>query len=164
MTFKCLLKTIVKVVTPLLGGRLIGKYAVQNARKDYKDNAKPLLSPPGYIFPIVWSILYTTIGIAYAIISGKSNNAKVKTIYYAQLSLNYLWSILYFKFKLRFAALIESFILLTAVIMMTVKFFKVKRIAGIILIPYMLWSTFASYLTVGNWLLNKDNPRYTEQK
>ncbi|HCD2778166.1 TPA: tryptophan-rich sensory protein, partial [Staphylococcus aureus] len=64
----------------------------------------------------------------------------------------------------RFAALIESFILLTAVIMMTVKFFKVKRIAGIILIPYMLWSTFASYLTVGNWLLNKDNPRYTEQK
>ncbi|HCD4585133.1 TPA: tryptophan-rich sensory protein, partial [Staphylococcus aureus] len=63
-----------------------------------------------------------------------------------------------------FAALIESFILLTAVIMMTVKFFKVKRIAGIILIPYMLWSTFASYLTVGNWLLNKDNPRYTEQK
>ncbi|HCD7366705.1 TPA: tryptophan-rich sensory protein, partial [Staphylococcus aureus] len=43
-------------------------------------------------------------------------------------------------------------------------FFKVKRIAGIILIPYMLWSTFASYLTVGNWLLNKDNPRYTEQK
>ncbi len=50
------------ISAPLVGGRLIGKYAVQNARKDYSKNKKPPFSPPGYIFPIVWPILYLSMG------------------------------------------------------------------------------------------------------
>uniref|UniRef100_UPI0030F3708D TspO/MBR family protein n=1 Tax=Staphylococcus aureus TaxID=1280 RepID=UPI0030F3708D len=130
---------------------------------DYKKNIKPPFSPPGYIFPIVWPILYTTMGVAYAIVTNKSNNKNLKVIYYTQLGLNYLWSILYFKYKLRFSALIESFLLLGAVITTTVKIFNTKKIAGILLVPYMLWSGFATYLTVGNWLLNKENPSYSEK-
>nr|WP_257152096.1 TspO/MBR family protein [Mammaliicoccus sciuri] len=72
-------------------------------------------------------------------------------------------SILYFKYKLRFSALIESVVLLGAVVTTTVKFFNVKKVAGILLVPYMLWSAFATYLTAGNWYLNKDNPSYTEK-
>ncbi|WP_436867093.1 TspO/MBR family protein [Staphylococcus saprophyticus] len=156
-------KSIIKVKMPIIGGKFIGKFAVKNARRDYKKNIKPPFSPPGYIFPIVWPILYTTMGVAYAIVTNKSNNKNLKVIYYTQLGLNYLWSILYFKYKLRFSALIESFLLLGAVITTTVKIFNTKKIAGILLVPYMLWSGFATYLTVGNWLLNKENPSYSEK-
>ncbi|MCD8835079.1 tryptophan-rich sensory protein [Staphylococcus arlettae] len=156
-------KSIIKVKMPIIGGKFIGKFAVKNARRDYKKNIKLPFSPPGYVFPIVWPILYTTMGVAYAIVTNKSNNKNLKVIYYTQLGLNYLWSILYFKYKLRFSALIESFLLLGAVITTTVKIFNTKKIAGILLVPYMLWSGFATYLTVGNWLLNKENPSYSEK-
>lgn len=155
-----IIKTIIKVITPITGGKFIGKFAVKNARKDYKNNVKPPFSPPGYVFPIVWPILYTTMGVAYALVTNKSTSKALKGAYYSQLSLNYLWSILYFKYKLRFSALIESVVLLGAVVTTTVKFFNVKKVAGILLVPYMFWSAFATYLTAGNWYLNKDNPSY----
>ncbi|WP_204205711.1 TspO/MBR family protein [Mammaliicoccus sciuri] len=151
------------ISAPLVGGRLIGKYAVQNARKDYSKNKKPPFSPPGYIFPIVWPILYLSMGIAHSIITKERATKSTKTTYYSQLGLNYLWSILYFKYKLRGTALIESYVLLSAVILTTVQFYKVNKSAGLLLIPYVCWSAYASYLTTGNWTLNKDNPRYTEK-
>lgn len=154
---------VVKVTTPIIGGRLIGKFAVKNARKDYSKNVKPPFSPPGYIFPIVWPILYMSMGIAYALASHKTGKKRIKGTYYTQLGLNYGWSILYFKYKLRLSALIESAVLLGAVLMTTITFFNVKKLAGLILVPYTLWSAFATYLTAGNWLLNKDNPRYTDK-
>lgn len=156
-----IIKSIIKVVTPMLGGKFIGKFAVKNARKDYKKTVKPPFSPPGYVFPIVWPILYITMGVAYALVTNKSNSKTLKGTHYTQLSLNYLWSIIYFKYKLRFSALIESVVLLSAVVTTTIKFFNVKKVAGILLVPYVLWSAFATYLTAGNWFLNKDNPRYT---
>ncbi|UXU84009.1 tryptophan-rich sensory protein [Mammaliicoccus sciuri] len=151
------------ISAPLVGGRLIGKYAVQNARKDYSKNKKPPFSPPGYIFPIVWPILYLSMGIAHSIITKERAAKSTQTAYYSQLGLNYLWSILYFKYKLRGTALIESYVLLSAVILTTVQFYKVNKSAGLLLIPYVSWSAYASYLTTGNWALNKDNPRYTEK-
>ncbi|MFQ3844660.1 TspO/MBR family protein [Staphylococcus pseudoxylosus] len=155
------IKPVIKVITPILGGKFIGKFAVKNARKDYKNNVKPPFSPPGYAFPIVWPILYTTMGVAYMLVSHKADNKKLKGVYYTQLSLNYLWSILYFKYKLRFSALVESFVLLGAVTRTTMKFFNVKKITGLLLVPYLLWSAFATYLTAGNWWLNKDNEDYS---
>ncbi len=151
------------ISAPLVGGRLIGKYAVQNARKDYSKNKKPPFSPPGYIFPIVWPILYLSMGIAHSIITKERATKSAQTTYYSQLGLNYLWSILYFKYKLRGTALIESYVLLSAVILTTVQFYKVNKSAGLLLISYVCWSAYASYLTTGNWTLNKDNPRYTEK-
>lgn len=161
MTIFNTIKTVIKVATPIIGGKIIGKYAVQNARKDYKQNVKPPFSPPGYVFPIVWPILYTTMGVAYAIVTHKSTDKSLKSTYYTQLALNYAWSILYFKYKLRGSALIESFVLYSAVIHTTVNFYKTNRVAGVMLVPYVAWSGYATYLTTGNWLLNKDNPSYT---
>lgn len=74
-------KSIIKVKMPIIGGKFIGKFAVKNARRDYKKNIKPPFSPPGYVFPIVWPILYTTMGVAYAIVTNKSNNKNLKVIY-----------------------------------------------------------------------------------
>nr|WP_259337497.1 TspO/MBR family protein [Staphylococcus succinus] len=90
----------------------------------------------------------------------QNNSSHITSVHYTQLGLNYLWSLLYFKFKLRGLALIESYILLLSVIVMCMKFFKAHKLSGLIMIPYVLWSTFASYLTTGNWFLNKDNPDY----
>ncbi|MCG2076207.1 TspO/MBR family protein [Staphylococcus epidermidis] len=156
-----IIKTVIKVITPIIGGKFIGEVTVKNARKDYRNNIKPPFSPPGYIFPIVWPILYITMGVAYGIVTNQSNRRRLKVIYYTQLSLNYLWSILYFKYKLRLSALVESVVLLGTVIITTVKFFNIKKITGFLLVPYVIWSAFATYLNAGNWLLNKDNPNYT---
>lgn len=158
-----LIKNIARITVPFIGGNLIGKFAVKNARKDYRKNVKPPFSPPGYVFPIVWPILYTSMGIAYTIAKNTKNIKNTKSVtnsHYTQLGLNYLWSLLYFKCKLRGSALIESYVLLLAVIVMSINFYKTNKFSGLIMIPYIMWSTFASYLTTGNWILNKDNPDY----
>ncbi|MGU3343272.1 tryptophan-rich sensory protein [Staphylococcus succinus] len=156
-----IITNIFRITLPLIGGKLIGAYAVKNARADLRKTKKPPFSPPGYVFPIVWSILYTCMGIAYTLAKNTQNNTShITSAHYTQLGLNYLWSLLYFKFKLRGFALIESYMLLLSVIVMCMKFFKAHKLSGLIMIPYVLWSTFASYLTTGNWFLNKDNPDY----
>src|SRR5699024_1062640 len=155
-----IVKQVFEVGFPFVGGNLIGKYTSKNARQDYKRNKKPPFSPPGYIFPIVWPLLYLSMGIAYSLVSNNNANKSTKGMYSLQLGLNYLWSILYFKYKLRGTALIESFALFSAVIITTVKFYQVKKTAGLLLVPYVAWCAFASYLTTGNWVLNKDNPEY----
>lgn len=163
MDLKHIIKQVGRIAVPVVGGQLIGKFAVQNARSDYKDYNKPPLSPPGYVFPIVWSALYLSMGIAHNIVAQQKNSKDAEIPYYTQLGLNYLWSILYFKYKLRGAALIESFVLLVAVITTTVQFYNQRRVAGFLFIPYVCWSAFASYLATGNWLLNKDNPSYSNE-
>lgn len=80
--------------------------------------------------------------------------------HYTQLTLNYLWSILYFKKKVRGIALIESIMLFISVVANAVSMFKIHRVTGLLQIPYVLWSAFASYLKAGNYYLNKDNPNY----
>lgn len=80
--------------------------------------------------------------------------------HYTQLTLNYLWSILYFKKKVRGIALIESIMLFISVVANAVSMFKIHRVTGLLQIPYVLWSAFASYLNAGNYYANKDNPNY----
>ncbi|XVL40958.1 TspO/MBR family protein [Staphylococcus equorum] len=158
-----IIKNLARITVPFVGGKLIGKFAVKNARKDYKKNIKPPFSLPGYIFPKVWPVLYASMGIAYTIAKNTKYRKMTKNItisHYTQLGLNYLWSLLYFKYKLRGLALIESYVLLLAVIAMSINFYKTNKFSGIIMIPYIMWSVFASYLTTGNWILNKDNPDY----
>ena len=87
----------------------------------------------------------------------------VETIaHYVQLGLNFAWSLLYFKEKARRLALVDSFLLLGAVIVTTVIYLKKRPLAGFLMLPYVIWSAYASYLTTGNYVLNKDNPNYME--
>lgn len=93
-------KKLCRIALPLIGGQIIGKITVKNARRDYSKNVKPPLSPPGYVFPIVWPTLYLSMGIAHDIISQQKQHQAAQATYYLQLGLNYLWSLLYFKYKL----------------------------------------------------------------
>ena len=124
----------------------------------YQVINQPPLSPPGWIFPIVWTILYLLMGYAsYRILSSDTNNADTKralTYYGIQLVLNFLWPIIFFGLGWYWAAFV-LLLVLWAFIYLTMRLFGVlDDTAENLLIPYLLWGTFAGYLNLGVALLN----------
>ena len=147
--FKIYLKSI---LIPLLVGGIVG--FLISGSIDYNTLEKPPLSPPSILFPIMWTILYALMGVSYGIL--KSNNlidSNINSIYYLQLFVNALWSIFFFILKWRFFAFVWILLLLALVIIMTIKFYNKNKIAGLIQIPYILWTAFATYLNLGIFLL-----------
>ena len=142
------------IVIPIALGGLVGLIISQFM--DYNTLQKPPLSPPGFIFGIVWSILYLLMGIAYGILvyKGKSDS-EVSKIYWTQLIINLIFPILFFVFKIRLFSSIWIIILLILVISMVIKFYKKDKIIGYSQIPYLLWIMFATYLNIGVYILNK---------
>jgi len=118
---------------------------------DYKDLIQPPLAPKAILFPIVWTILYILMGISAYIIDEKNGSL---TLYYIQLFVNAMWSIIFFVFKLRFLAFIWIILLIVLVVIMIKNFLKINKTAGYLQIPYLLWLIFASYLNLGVYLLN----------
>lgn len=141
------------ILTPLIGGSIVG--LIINKSIDYNYLVNPPLSPPSYLFPIVWNILYLLIGISYYIYR-KNNNDNPLTIklYYIQLILNYLWSIIFFTLKLRTLAVIWIIVLAITVIYLMIRFYKEERTSFYLFIPYILWVLFATYLNIGIVVLN----------
>lgn len=141
------------ILTPLIGGSIVG--LIINKSIDYNYLINPPLSPPSYLFPIVWSILYLLIGTSYYIYR-KNNNDDSLTIklYYIQLILNYLWSIIFFTLKLRTLAVIWIIVLAITIIYLMIRFYKEERTSFYLLIPYILWVLFATYLNIGIVVLN----------
>ncbi|PTE71174.1 tryptophan-rich sensory protein [Staphylococcus devriesei] len=153
------------LLLPMIGGSIIGGLTANDTKNDYRQFKKPPFSPPGYIFPIVWPILYILMGVSFVLSIINSGKQRVVTVtHYLQLAFNYMWSLLYFKEKLRGVALVDSVVLLISVIINAITMFKAKGLAGLLQIPYILWSVYASYLNTGNWLLNKDNPEYFKKQ
>ena len=122
----------------------------------YSNLTKPPLAPPARIFPPVWSILYFSMLVALLLYLFKpAQNKKSGYIYFiAQLFLNLLWAPVFFYLKNMFLALIVI-ILLDIFVILTIKsFYKVSKISGLILIPYLIWILFATYLNIGYLVLN----------
>ncbi|MCR8969621.1 TspO/MBR family protein [Facklamia sp. 7083-14-GEN3] len=149
------------MAAPLVGGSIVGGLTAGNAKSDYENYKQPPLAPPKQTFGIVWPLLYTMMGVARGIIQDTKNNDAAVLAYRTQLGLNYLWSLLYFKFKFRGTALIESFGLFAAVLVTTIKFYQKKPKAGLLLLPYLIWCGFASYLNGGTLYLNRDRASYS---
>lgn len=123
---------------------------------DYNDLNRPPLSPPGFIFGIVWTVLYILMGVSYGIIASKDLVDKnINTIYYLQLFVNLLWPIAFFIFKWRLFAFIWLLLLIILVIKMIIDFYKKNKLSAYLQIPYLLWCIFAAYLNLGVYLLNK---------
>ena len=124
----------------------------------YNGLNQPPLAPPGIVFPIVWTILYALMGVsAYLIydsedISGERSEAL--GIYAAQLFVNFLWSIVFFRFEKTGAAAVVIILLAGLIWTMIVKFRKINPVAAYINIPYLLWVIFATYLNIGVVVLN----------
>lgn len=145
---------IKSILIPVLVGALVG--LITSSAMNYSMLNKPPLSPPGALFPIVWTILYILMGVSYGIL--KSNNQtdeEIDYIYYLQLVINALWSIIFFVFKWRLLAFLWIILLIVAVVQMIRKFYEKNNLAGLLQIPYLIWITFAAYLNFAIYLLNR---------
>ena len=144
---------IKSILVPLIIGGFVG--LIISGFMDYSSLEKPFLSPPGIVFPIVWTILYILMGISYAIL--KTNNLSdenTDSIYYLQLFFNALWPIIFFVLKWRLFAFIWIIILLILVALMIKIFYERNKLAGLLQIPYLVWLIFASYLNIATYILN----------
>lgn len=147
------IKKIFYLFLPLISGSIIG--IINSKFMDFETLIKPPLSPPGYIFPIIWSFIYLLMGISYLIF--KNNNfytEKEDTIYYSQLIVNLLWSIFFFILKWRLFTIFWTIFLLILVIYLIYLFFNKTKISAYLNIPYLIWIIFATYLTIGIYILN----------
>lgn len=122
---------------------------------DYNELIKPPLAPPGYVFGIVWSILYILMGISYSILEVNNYlDEKIKKVYYVQLFVNALWSIIFFVLKLRFVSIAWIILLIILIIQMIKLFYNKSKISAYLQIPYLIWVIFATYLNMGIYFLN----------
>jgi len=144
---------VIFIPIPLLLGTLIGKFG----RPDgwYKKLKKPPLNPPNYVFPIVWTILYLMIGISYFLALKKVNDIKYWILPILHLLLNFSYSPMFFYFnELLLSAILTTFILITGILVF-IQFYKLNIYSSFLLIPYLLWISFANYLSYSIYFLNK---------
>lgn len=124
----------------------------------YASLVKPAFSPPNYIFGPVWTILYFLMGIAaYLVWQKQTKNKKVKyalKLFFIQLALNALWSIIFFGLKNPSLAFAEIFVLWYLILQTTKAFYKISPLAGKLFIPYLAWVTFAAILNLSIATLN----------
>ncbi|HEX8563643.1 MAG TPA: TspO/MBR family protein [Flavobacterium sp.] len=152
---------ILVFVATCVGVGYISSSATQSSDDTwYPTLVKPSFNPPDYIFAPVWSTLYIMMGIAaglvWARIEHHRDEVRSALLFFAiQLGLNALWSVLFFGFKNPLLALIEIVILWLMIYETFVKFTKVDKIAGYLLIPYLMWVAFAAVLNASIWWLNK---------
>ena len=142
------------ILLPVLIGALVG--IITSGSMDYNMLQKPPLAPPGVVFPIVWTILYILMGVSYGILKvNNQTDEEIDWIYYIQLAINALWSIIFFNFKWRLFAFIWIILLAVAVISMIRKFYEKNKTSGLLQLPYILWVIFAAYLNFGFYILNR---------
>lgn len=119
---------------------------------------KPTFNPPSWVFFPVWTILYTLMGISlYLVWKQGIKEREVKTgvfLFGLQLGLNTLWSLLFFGLKSPYYAFLEILILWAAILLTIIQFWKISKSASLLLIPYILWVSFAALLNYQIWVLN----------
>lgn len=145
---------IISILIPLAVGPISA--LISGNMSSYTALNKPAFSPPGYIFPIVWTILYILMGISSYIVysSNSPNKAKALLIYGIQLFFNFCWSILFFGFNLYLLAFIWLIALIFIIIIMIREFYAVTPLAAYLQIPYLIWCIFAAYLNLFLFIMN----------
>ena len=145
---------IICIAIPLAVGSL-SAFVTRNNMETFSSINKPLLAPPGWLFPIVWTILYIFMGIASYLVltSGKPNYAAL-TVYGIQLVFNFCWSIIFFNLEQYLFAFIWLVALWLLISKTTSLFYQISKPAGYLILPYLMWVTFAGYLNFFIYLLN----------
>lgn len=150
---------IMNVGLPLLIGAIV-TWIIPNIKEVYEQLQKPVFAPPAYVFPIVWTILYILMGIAaYKIYILKYENIDTSPamfIYYIQLLLNFLWSIIFFGLRLYGLAFLELLVLMFFVILTIKRFYKRGgKYPSLLILPYLIWIIYAGVLNFFIWMLNE---------
>ena len=145
----------VSIVIPLAVG-IIASFITKDQMEAFSQLKQPPLSPPGWLFPIVWTVLYVLMGISSYIVYQKQNTllSDCQRLYILQLAANFIWTILFFNLKQYLFSLIWLVLLIFLVARMAICFVTVDRKAAALQIPYVLWICFAAYLNIAIYYLN----------
>lgn len=155
MTKKINFKALIISVLIPLGIGIIGTI-LGNTMEGYKQMNLPSFAPPGILFPIVWSILYILMGIsAYLVyMSDSKRKGDAFSVYALSLVLNCLWTLIFFRFRLFLLAFIWLIAILIAAVIYSYLFGRIRKAAGYLQIPYILWLIFAGVLSYSAYILN----------
>lgn len=127
--------------------------------KVFEELNKPPLSPPAWLFPVVWTVLYILMGISsYLIIVSEAEEKDIRkalTLYGYQLAVNFLWPTFFFNFRWYLFSLAWLVLLWVLVFLMIKAFYEIDKRAAWLNVPYLVWLTFAGYLNAGVWWLNR---------
>jgi len=146
------------IAVPLMIG-MLSALLTKNSMEVFALVEKPSLAPPAWLFPVVWTILYTLMGISsYLILTSDAEFKEITEairLYMYQLIVNFLWPTFFFNFEWYFFSFLWLFLLWILVILMIRRFYNISRIAALLNVPYLVWLTFAGYLNFGIWWLNR---------
>lgn len=148
--------SIILLIAAIALPLLVGGLATLISGGTSQGFRKPPLSPPDWVFPVVWNILYILIGLASYLIYKDSDykfNDALKAYFY-QLFVNFLWPIVFFRFEYYTASVVVLGVLILLVIGNIIEFYKLNHTAGLLLVPYLIWCLFALYLNIGVAVLN----------
>ena len=146
------------IAIPLIVGG-VSALLTKNSMMAFEQVAQPPLSPPAWLFPVVWTILYALMGISsYMILASDSGNeekGEAIRLYAYQLLVNFLWPTFFFNFEWYLFSFLWLVLLWILVFFMIRKFYEMNRLAAYMNISYLIWLTFAAYLNIGVWWLNR---------
>jgi len=156
---KYILKLVVSIVACLAAGAIGSIFSRSAIPTWYATLEKPAFNPPNWVFAPVWTVLYILMGIAAFLVWCKGlENRQVRIaliVFLIQLILNTLWSVIFFGLESPLYGLIVISFLWVAILVTVIKFFKISRVASVLMWPYLLWVTFAVVLNSSIWLLNR---------
>lgn len=158
MTTKSFFKLIGSIALCEMAG-LVGGLAMRGGESAwYAQLTKPALNPPSWVFAPVWITLYALMGVAlYLVITRASRRVRIRgavVVFFIQLGANALWSHLFFGFHRIDLALIDIVLLLALIVVVMIRFSRISRMAMYLLVPYLIWVSFATYLNFMLWRLN----------
>ena len=122
----------------------------------YSTLVRPPLSPPGWLFPVAWTILYVLMGVAAGMVWKRDTPERKPAlfIYYIQLAMNFLWSPLFFRLGWLTVAAVWLGLMILAIYVTYCRFRAIRPVSGYLLLPYLVWCLFAFYLNIGFVVLN----------
>ena len=135
----------------------LSSFLTKDSMKAYEAVPKSSLTPPSFVFPIVWTILFILMGIGAAMVfrSRSVHRDRALLVFFVQPVVNFFWSIIFFNLQAYLFAFVWLVLLWLLILLMIRLFYRVNKTAGLLQIPYLLWVTFAGYLNFVIWTLNR---------
>ncbi len=148
---------LICIAIPLAVGG-VSAWLTRESMNSFAAFVKPPLSPPGWLFPVVWTLLFVLMGLAsYLVLMSaqpKQTINRALRLYGIQLGVNFFWSIFFFNLSLYLFSFLWLILLWLLILATIVRFYQISKTAGYLMVPYLLWVTFAGYLNLGIYLLN----------
>lgn len=148
---------IISVIIPLAVGG-VSAVLTRDGMKLFKLMNKPPLTPPDWVFPVVWTVLYVLMGLAaywvYSSDASEVRRVRAMTVYAVQLGMNFFWSIIFFALEMYLTAFVWLVGMWVLIAVCMALFYHIDNRAGLAMLPYLVWTTLAGYLNMGVFVLN----------